>query len=151
MNKRQKAILTEFVAVIAVTAIAVVAMINFKDWVNRSEAMRAMEQLGQIVLQYQKNYGLVPPQSYIEGIKEDLPGHVRLGQLHYRARWIDFESTPDKILAYAEKNYRSLVLGRGYVVLRLDGHIEWIGKKEFETLLAEQQTQAEIEILQRLE
>ena len=134
-----------------VTAIAVVAMINLKDWVNRSEAMRAMEQLGRTVLQYRKNYGLVPPQSYIDNIKEDLPGHARLGQLHYRARWIDFESTPDEILAYAEKNYRSLVLGRGYVVLRLDGHIEWVGKKEFETLLTKQQTQAEIEILRRLE
>ena len=39
-------ILIEFIAVMAVTAIAIVVMINFEDWVNRSEAMRAMEQLG---------------------------------------------------------------------------------------------------------
>ena len=69
MNKRQKIILTDFTTVIVVTIIAVLAMINFKDWLNRSEAMRAMQHLGQIVLQYKKNYGSVPPESYVVGIK----------------------------------------------------------------------------------
>ena len=77
MNRRQKTILIDFITVIIVTVIAVVAMINFKDWVNRSEAMRAMEHLGKIVLQYRKNYGSVPPESYVDRIKEDLEGHVR--------------------------------------------------------------------------
>lgn len=151
MNKRQKAILVKFITVIVITAVAVVAMINFKDSVNRSEAMRAMEQLGQIVLQYRKNHGAVPPESYVDGIKEDLEGHIRLGNLRYRARWLDFESTPDEILAYTERNYRSLLVGKGYVVLRLDGRVEWMGKREFETLLAQHQSPMEIQMLQQLE
>ena len=151
MDRRQKAILRDFATVIVITAIAVVAMINFKDWVNRSEAMRAMEHLGQIVLQYRKNHGAVPPESYVDGIREDLEGHVRLGNLRYRARWLDFESTPDEILAYTEKNYHSLLVRKGYVVLRLDGRVEWMGKREFETLLAQHQSPMEIQMLQQLE
>jgi len=151
MNKRQKAILVEFIIVIVITAVAVVAMLNFKDWVNRSEAVRAMEHLGQIVLQYRKNHGSVPPESYVDGIKEDLEGYVRLGDLRYRARWLDFESTPNEILAYTERNYRSLLVGKGYVVLRLDGRVEWMGKREFETLLAQHQSPMEIQMLQQLE
>ena len=151
MNKRQKAILVKFITVIVITAIAIVAMVNFKDWVNRSEAMRAMEQLGQRVLQYRKTHGAVPSKSYVDGIREDLEGYVRLGNLRYRARWLDFESTTDEILAYTEKNYHSLLVGRGYVVLRLDGRIEWMGKREFETLLTQHQSPMEIEMLQQLE
>ena len=147
MNRRQKAILIEFIAVMVVTLIAVVAMINFKDWVNRSEALRAMEHLGRIILQHRKDYGSVPPESYVDSIKEKLEGHARLGKLRYRARWVDFESTPDEILAYTEKNYHSLLLSRGFIVLRLDGRVEWMGKKEFETLLAQQQSSMEIQML----
>jgi len=147
MNRRQKAILIDFIAVIVITAIAVVAMINFKDWVNRAEAMRAMEHLGQIVLQYRAERGSVPPESYVDRIKEDLEGYVRLGNLQYRARWLDFECTPDEILAYTERNYHSLLFGTGFVVLRLDGRVEWMDKQEFETLLAQQQSPMEIEML----
>ena len=147
MNRRQKAILIEFIAVMVVTLIAVVAMINFKDWVNRSEALRAMEHLGREVLKYRQRYGSVPPESYVDSIKEKWEGYARLGKLRYRARWVDFESTPDEILAYTEKNYHSLLLSRGFIVLRLDGRVEWMGKKEFETLLAQQQSSMEIQML----
>ncbi len=143
MNRRQKVILIYFITVIVVTAIAVVAIINFKDWVNRSEAMRAMEHLSKIVLQYRQKHGLVPPEPYVDDIKESLEGYVRLGSLQYRARWLDLESTPDEILAYTKKNYRSLLVGKGYIVLRLDGNVEWMGKQEFETLLAQQQSPME--------
>lgn len=149
MNKRQKAILIDFTIVIVATVIAVVAMINFKDWINRSEATRAMHQLGQIVLQYRKEHGSVPPQSYVDSIRENLEGNVRLGGLKYRARWIDFESSPDEVLAYAEKNYRSLFLGKGFIVLRLDGTVEWMGKKHFEDLLAQQQSTIEKELTRK--
>jgi len=148
MNKRQKTILMDFAVVIAVTAVAVLAMINFKDWVNRSEAMRAMEQLGRIVLQYRKDHGSVPPESYVDRIKESLEGYVRLGNLRYRAQWLDLESSSDEILAYTEKNYRSL-MGKGFVVLRLDGRVEWMEKQEFRNLLAQQQSPTEIEMLQK--
>ena len=149
MNKHQRVILIKFATVIVVTAIAVVAMINVKDWINRSEAMRAMEHLGQRVLEYRKAYGSVPPESYVTNIKETLEGHVRLGNLQYRAQWIDFESTPEEILAYAEQKYPSSLLNDGFVVLRLSGRVEWLGKQEFEKVLARQQSQKEIEILQK--
>ena len=149
MNKHQRVILIKFATVIVVTAIAVVAMINVKDWINRSEAMRAMEHLGQRVLEYRKAYGSVPPESYVTNIKETLEGHVRLGNLQYRARWIDFESTPEEILAYAEQKYPSSLLNDGFVVLRLSGRVEWLGKQEFEKVLARQQSQKEIEMFQK--
>jgi hypothetical protein len=133
--------------VILITAVAIVAMINFKDWVNRSEAIRAMQHLAQVVLRYRDEHGSVPPQSYVDSIKDNLEGHVRLGKLIYRAQWLDLESTPDEILAYSEKNYRSFI-GKGFVVLRLDGTVEWLDKKKFQTILNQQQNPLEIQTLQ---
>ena len=133
--------------VMVITAIAVAAMINLKNWVNRSESMRAMEHLSRVVMQYRKEHGSVPPESYIRGIKEELEGHVRLGKVIYRAQWISFESTPDEILAYTEKPHESWLFGRKYIVLRLDGRAEWMGKQKLEILLAQQQSSQELEIL----
>jgi hypothetical protein len=149
MNKRQRAILTNIVTVLVITVVAVVAMINFKDWVNRSESIRAMEYLGQTVLQYRKEHGSVPPQSYVDRLKEGLPGGIRLGSLRYRGLWIDFESSGDEILAYAEKRYPSSFLRDGFVVLRLDGRVEWMGEEEFKKLLAQQQSPMEAQMSQQ--
>jgi hypothetical protein len=74
--------------------------------------------------------------------------------LQYRARWITYESTPDEFLAYTEANYNFLV-GKGYIVLRLgavrrdDGRPLWIERKEFKTLLEQQQSPEEIQMMQR--
>jgi hypothetical protein len=149
MNKRQKAILTNTILVLVVTAIAVAAMINLKNWVIRSESMRAMENLGRIVSQYRGKYGRVPPESYVDGIKGELEGYARLGKVIYRAQWIDFESKPDAILAYTEQPRSSWLFGKKHIVLRLDGRAEWMDKREFETLLAKQQSSQEIEMLQK--
>jgi hypothetical protein len=149
MNRRQKTILTNTTTVIVITAIAVAAMINLKDWVNRSESMRAMEHLSRIVLQHREKYGPVPPESYIDRIKEELEGHVRLGKVIYRAQWIDFESTPDEILAYTERPHSSWLFGKKYIVLRLDGRVEWMDKQKFETLLAQKQSSQELEMLRK--
>ncbi|MHC4737436.1 MAG: hypothetical protein ACYS9Y_00880 [Planctomycetota bacterium] len=149
MNRRQKAILINVISVITITSIAVVAMINLKDWVNHSEAMRAMEHLGKLVLQYRQENGSVPPQSYVDNIKTNLKGHARLGKLQYRALWIDFDSIPDDVLAYVEKKYRSFVLSNGFIVLRLDGRVEWMQKQQLDILLARQQSRMEIEKLRK--
>jgi len=149
MNKRQKTTLRDFAIVIAVTAIAIIAMVNFKDWINRSEAMQAMEHLSQTVLDHRKKHGSVPPESYIYKIKENLKGHLRIGNFQYRARWLEFDSGPDEILAYTEKNYHSLFLDDGFIVLRLDGRVEWMKKREFKKLLAQQQSPQEIHMLQK--
>lgn len=148
MNRRQKALLIESLSIIVITIVAVIAMINLKDYVNRSEAMRAMAQLGEKVIEYRRTNGSMPPQSYVEHIKESLEGHVRLGKLQYRARWIDFGARPDEILAYTEKKYRSSFLDDGYVVLRLDGSVHWMRKEEFEKLLAQQQSAVEKQTIQ---
>ena len=147
MNKRQKAILIKIITVTVVTTIAVIAMLNVKDLINRSEAMRAMKHLGREVLEYKQAHGSLPSEFYVHSIERKLEGYARLGKLYYRALWLDFDSTPDEILAYSEKKYRSLFLDDGYVVLRFDGRVEWMGKQEFETLLSQQQTPMEIQML----
>jgi hypothetical protein len=149
MNKRQKTILGNTTTVIVITAIAVTAMINLKNWVNRSEAIRAMEDLSRIVLQHREKYGSVPPESYIDRIKEELEGYVRLGEVTYRAQWISFESTPDEILAYTERPHSSWLFGKKCIILRLDGRVEWMDRQELETLLARQQSSQELEMLHK--
>jgi len=143
MNKRQRDTITNFLLVIVLTAAAVVVIINFKDYVNRNEAMRAMQHLGQIVLKYRQNNGAVPPQQFVDRIKGDLEGSARLGEITYRGRWIGFGATDDEILAYTKKNYKSLIVSAGYVVLRLDGRVEWMNVKEFQKLLDQQQSEDE--------
>lgn len=149
MNRRQKAVLTNAATVLVITGIAVAAMINLKNWINRSEAMRAMEHLSRIILQYREKYGIIPPESYIDRIREGLEGYARLGEVIYRAQWITFESTPDEILAYTGSYHRSWLFGKKYIVLRLDGRVEWMDKQEFETLLARQQSTQELEMLHK--
>lgn len=146
MNKRQKAILVEVATVLLITLIAVLAMINFKDYINRSEAINAMQQLGKIVLEYRQQHGRVPSESVFLREKNDVKGSVRLPNLVYRGLWIDFEAEPNDILAYAEKNYPSSLLDDGYVVLMFDANAVWMGKADFEELLAQQQSEVEIEM-----
>ena len=107
MNRRQIRILINFAFVAVVTIMAVAGMVEMKNWINRSEAMRAMEQLAEVVDNYRQKNGYVPPESYVAGLKETLEGQIRLGELRYRARWIKFDSPPDTILAYVRKNYHS--------------------------------------------
>jgi len=144
MNRRQKGILIRFGLVIVVTAVTVVAMMNFKDWVNRSEAMRAMEHLGKIALEYRSKYGALPAETYLSEIKKKLQGRVRVGDIRYRALWIEPDSSADEILAYTKKSYHSLLFGSGFIVLRLDGRVEWMGQEQFHSLLAQQQSAMEI-------
>jgi len=120
-------------------------MIHLKDHVNRSEAMRAMNQLGQRVLAYRQQNGSLPPQSYVDTIKGQVEGSVRIGNLRYRALWIGLEASGDTILAYSQKRHPSSLLRDGYVVLRLDGRVEWMPSAQFQGLLTTQQTPAEVQ------
>ncbi len=157
MNRRQKAILVEIITVIVLTAIAVVAMLHLRDYVNRREAEMAIAILGNRIRQYRVENGLVPPENWVRRERENLPGNVRLGELNYRGRWIDFDSAPDEILAYVEQKSHSLIFKNGFFVLRLgevlnrdlnaNVNIEWMGPQELETTLAQQQSQMEIEML----
>ena len=145
MDKRQKSVIYNFIFVFVITMAAVVGMINLKDYINRTEAMRAMEHLGRVVLAYRAQHGSVPAKYYVDEIKKEFEGSARLGKLHYRARWIEFGATGDEVLAYTQKHYRS-IFGSGYVVLRLDGRVEWMKGKEFRALLDAQQSAEEREL-----
>ena len=132
MNRREKAIITKIVFVTVTTFVLVVVFENFKDVINRSEATRAIEAIGKTVLQYRKDNGYLPPQNYVDRIKQGVAGSVRLGKLSYRALYINIGAKPDEILAYTGKNYKSLFVSDGYVVLRLNGQVEWIDTQSFE-------------------
>ncbi|MBN1509436.1 MAG: hypothetical protein JW955_21495 [Sedimentisphaerales bacterium] len=143
MNRWQRALLTESLIVLAATIAAVVGMVQLKDHVNRSEAMRAMTQLGQHILEYRKRYSALPSQSFVDSIKEDVEGAVRIGNVKYRAIWIGLDARPDTILAYSRKRFPSSFLKDGYVVLHLNGTVEWLSTTQFATLLAGQRTAKE--------
>jgi hypothetical protein len=146
VNRRQRALLTESAIVLAATIAAVVGMVQLKDYVNRSEAMRAMTQLGQRILEYRKQYGSLPPQSFVDSIKGDVEGAVRIGNVKYRAIWIGLDAPSDTILAYSQKRFPSSFLKNGYVVLHLDGTVQWMPTKEFADLFATQRTPAELDL-----
>ena len=147
MNRRQKSIIINFFVVVAGTTVFVAAMLNVRDHLNRAEAVRTMEHLAEKVQEYREKFKSTPSKTYLVGHRTDFED-VRLGDFEYRAPWIKFGAGPDTILAYARKNYQFLI-GRGYIVMRLDGRVEWMKKVEFEVLLKKQQTEAEIELLQK--
>ncbi|MFA5553507.1 MAG: hypothetical protein WCZ89_05010 [Phycisphaerae bacterium] len=146
MNTRQKKLLENFVLVLLITIAMIIGLLNFKDWVNYSESMRAMQHLGQIVMDYREKHGSVPPNYFVEDIRQNLEGAQRIGNLKYRARWIEFDAKPDTILAYGYKDYKHFLFGSGAVVLRLDGRVEWLKKSELDVILAKQQSPLEIEM-----
>jgi hypothetical protein len=143
VNRRQKALLTESILVLAATALAVIAMMHLRDYINRSEAMRAMGQLGQRVLEHRRQYGSLPPESFVKAIRGELEGSVRMGNVKYRALYIGPDAPADTLLAYSERRYPSSFIGKGFVVLRLDGTVVWMPGDQFAALFAAQRTAAE--------
>ncbi len=144
LTKRQKVVVVKFTAVITFTIIAVFSMYNIKDFINRRESMLAMTQIGQYILEFKKTNGSRPAEAGIEEFQKRIEGGVRLGIITYRTIWIEYDAPDDSILAYVKKNYHSLFLRSGYIVLWLNGKVEWMELKEFESLLKSQQTPEEI-------
>ncbi len=145
MNRRQKSTILNLVSVILLTAVLVGAVGYWKNHVNKSESIRVMKLLSEVVQRYrQQNSRALPPESYISRQREVI-ADARLGTIQYRAQWIDFNAGMDTILAYSYKDY-GITAGKGYVVMRLDCTVEWMGKMEFEELFAAQRSQAEPEL-----
>jgi hypothetical protein len=144
MNKKQKYLVARFIIVLFFTAAAIILMFDIRAWVNYSEARKAMNQLGQVVVEYRKEHHCVPPESYIKDIKERLEGGARLGNFHYRARWIEFDSPSDEILAYSRIEYPSLFVDKGFIMLELGGEIKWVGLKKGREILLRQQSPLEL-------
>ena len=149
MTAKERALLIEALVVLGATVAAVVGMIHLKDHVNRSEAMRAMKQLGRHVLAYRQEHGSLPPQSHVDAIKDQVDGAARIGNLRYRALWVDLNASGETVLAYVQKRHPASLLRSGYVLLRLDGRVEWMPTAPFQALLAAQQTPAEIQAGQK--
>ncbi len=159
MNRRQRRTVMEFATVITLTAAAVILMFNVKDVIVRSEAIRAMNNLSRAIADYQEKYKLdyqgrtgkdypsekvpLPPTSFVDDVKKHLEGRARLGDMRYRALWIDLNAPPDTIVAYSPRIFHSWIVSSGYVLLRLDGTVEWMDKGPFEELLASQQSPEE--------
>ena len=142
MNKRQKNLLTNLIFILIITVGFVVFMANVRNSVNSSGAVRAMKLLGEEALKYRRNYGSLPGEPHIETVRKNL-GIVRLGEIHYRAQWIDFGADANStVLAYKIKPVKKF-FRKYYVVLRLDGRVELCGKVEFEKIRYEQQKEIE--------
>lgn len=145
MNPRQKRSIINFVIVLTITMICVAGMTNLREAINKSEVAREMDFIGQGLLEYRSRNGSLPPESYIVTAREKMQ-IVRLGGITYRAVWIAYDAKDDTVLAHAYRQYKWFVKS-GYIVLRLDGRVEWMEKDEFEKILALQQSQTEIEWL----
>jgi hypothetical protein len=147
LNKQQKKLVINVLVVTVFTVIVVVGFANIKNIINRSESMRAMKLLGKEILQYRKTYGSLPSEHYVKQLTDKI-GAVRITNFHYRATWVEFGAEPETtVLAYSQKDYRGFAEA-GYVVLWLNGKVEWIDKKQFEQTLEKQQKQQELQWIQ---
>lgn len=138
MTRYKRSLLIQSAVILLATIAAVVGLMHLKDYVNRSEAMRAMTQLGGRILDYRSTHGSLPPQSFIDDVKNQVDGAVRIGNVRYRALWIGLGAPDETILAYSEKRHSSSFLDDGFVVLRLNGTVEWLPSAQFRALLATQ-------------
>lgn len=143
MNKKQKYFLLKLLVVFSVTAVTVAAVSSFKDFINKSESLLAMENLGALINQYRNQHGTLPPENYIDDIKTKLRGAPRMGKLVYRAKWLDYTTTSETILAYSKKDYSGIILSSGYVVLKYNGEVQWLTEDEFQLTMALQWAQGE--------
>lgn len=146
MNIRQKKLIANIIIVALFTAVMIVGFANIKNSINRSESIRAMQLIGKEALGYRQKNGSLPNEEYMKQFIEAI-GAVRINDIQYRASWIEYGSDPNNtILAYEKKTYTGLVKS-GYVVLWLNGKVQWIPKDDFEKILKEQQNQYELQWL----
>jgi hypothetical protein len=124
----------------------IVGFANIKNSINRTESIRAMNVVAKEIFQYREKFGSLPNETYVRDFIENA-GIVRINPFQYRAAWIEYDSEPNStILAYSEKRFSGFVKP-GYVVLWLNGKIEWMGKKDFEKILSDQQNKQELQWL----
>jgi hypothetical protein len=72
-----------------------------------------------------------------------------MGNVQYRALYVGPDAPADTLLAYSERRYPSSFIGKGYVVLRLDGTVLWMPVDQFAALFAAQRTAAEPNVPQQ--
>ena len=146
MESRKKKLLMDFIKVTVITALVICGMIIYKDWVNRSEAVRAMEGIGREVVEYRKANASVPSEAWIEGRKEFIAGALRLGDVNYRSLWIKIDTPPDEIFAYTTNGY-GFFFKKEFIVLRLNGNVDLMSEQQLKQELAKIQSPAELHSL----
>jgi hypothetical protein len=142
LNKRQISVIRHFLSVIIVTLLFVFGLINLRDGINRREALREMTQFGEAVLKYRQNNGSLPPEAWTKPL---LDSFSRI-EVKYRATMILYDSPPNTILAYSKQRSYSLFVKAGYIVLRLNGAVDFMRPDEFEPLLKKQEADRNLEL-----
>lgn len=143
MNRRQKSLFINILTVSVVTIIAMFALFDLRNHVNRKEAGRAITYLATVITDFKKNSGYLPPKRYVEAARKKIPENVRLSNFYYRARWISFDDKPDTPLAYSRLIQNSVFYKSCYIVLKLDCTIETVPQDDFEKKLEQIQSEAE--------
>jgi len=151
MNRKEKSFLKHAAVVIALTTAAILALMYIKDRINRFEAKRVMELVARPIVTYSDTHLTLPPQSFVEDLLENLQGYARGTSIKYRGHWVEFDGPPDQIVAYNFTPCPHSFLPDGYTVLRLDGTITFMDAETFKSVLARQQTQAELDTLEALQ
>jgi hypothetical protein len=128
---RKKRLLIDVTVVLVVTALSVAGIIHLKDYINRRDALLAVKQLGEKILAFRESQGVLPSEEIVRGLMNEVSGRTRLGRFTYRAPWITPDSKPDAPLAFTQQDYKSLIVSNGYIVLRLDGTVQWLDTKQF--------------------
>lgn len=128
---RKKKVLIDVAVVLVITALSVVGIIHLKDYINRRDALLAVEQLGEKILAFRESQGTLPSEETVQTLMNEVSGRTRLGRFTYRASEITPESKPDTLLAFTQQDYKSLIVSNGYIVLRLDGTVQWLDTQQF--------------------
>lgn len=118
MNKRQRNLIIKLISIVVVTVAFVSGIAIYKDIIIRKEAIRAIDIIAQEIAIYKNTVGSLPSDMYLERIREE-KGLVRLGDFNYRARWIEFNSPEDTIVAYSALRTNNPIVQSGYILIRL--------------------------------
>jgi hypothetical protein len=135
LNKRQLSVIRHFLVVIVVTLLFVFGLINLRDSLNRSEMNREMEVLATSIKDYRQRNGSLPSESWI---RTQVQSFVRLANLEYRAKSVLYDSPPETIVASCMQNSYSMLVKKAYIVLRLDGSVEWLAPDVYAKAIKEQ-------------
>ncbi len=123
MNKHQKQLLARFCIVMALTIALIAALSQYRNVVNKSEAIKAMDVLSMEIAKYDLFHGELPPKDYILEVINRYK-LFRIGSVKCRSQWIEPGSGPETILLFSKKNYNSLFVKSGYVYLTKEDMLE---------------------------
>ncbi len=123
MNKRQKQLLARFCIVMTLTIALIVGLSQYRNVVNKSEAIKSMDILSMEIAKYDLYHGELPSKGYISEVIARY-GLFRIGSVECRSQWIEPGSGPETILLFSKKNYKSLFVKPGYIYITKEDMLE---------------------------